>query len=43
MPWNIYLETVESKIEAHSYLKNNAEFANILIRPLKKIRTYLRT
>ena len=32
----MYLEPVESKIEAHSYLKNNAEFANILILPLFK-------
>ena len=43
MPWNMYLEPVESKIEPHSYFKNNAEFANILICSLKKIRTYLRT
>ena len=43
MPWSIYFEPVKYKIETHSYLKNHAEFGNILICRLKKIRTYLRT
>ena len=43
MQWSIYFEPVKSNIETHSFLKNHAEFGNILICPIKKIRTYLRT